>query len=144
VSDPQTPGQPATSTTTEQQKQSDDDLVSHYKKVLRPLETLVQMVNGKGNDKFAVTLTIKGIIISGSLVSLLEFHEDTSNKILQSTRRISGQESFEEMKLIMDAAKKTYQPKDLQNWDVYNSYVCIKNPVFCFLSGYDNTKSLFT
>jgi hypothetical protein len=89
--------------------QNDEEKISHYKKVILPLETLVQVVNVSSPDtKMAITVNVKGLIISGFLVPLEEFYEQTTNMILENLRQHSDQETFNEMRNVMAKSKAIF------------------------------------
>jgi hypothetical protein len=48
-------------------KEEDQKQLSHYKKVIFPLETQVRLVNRLTNSKIDVTLNVKGTMVSGSM-----------------------------------------------------------------------------
>ncbi len=68
-----------------------EEIISHYKKVIFPFESLVKVANASTGSKMSITITInvKGITISGYLVALDEFHEYTSDTILENVRKVS-------------------------------------------------------
>ena len=45
----------------------------------------------------SITINVKGITISGYLVALDEFHEYTSDTILENVRKVSDAETFQNM-----------------------------------------------
>ena len=105
-----------------------EEIISHYKKVIFPLESLVKVANASAGSKMSITLNVKGITISGYLVALDEFHEYTSDTILENVRKVSDAETFQNMQTIMNAMKDMYAKPELR--DLVNSYVCIKNPSY--------------
>jgi hypothetical protein len=105
-----------------------EEIISHYKKVIFPLESLVKVANGSTGSKMSITINVKGITISGYLVALDEFHEYTSDTILENVRKVSDAETFQNMQTIMNAMKDMYAKPELR--DLVNSYVCIKNPSY--------------
>jgi hypothetical protein len=105
-----------------------EEIISHYKKVIFPLESLVKVANGSTGSKMSITINVKGITISGYLVALDEFHEYTSDTILENVRKVSDAETFQNMQTIMNAMKDMYAKPEL--CDLVNSYVCIKNPSY--------------
>jgi hypothetical protein len=105
-----------------------EEIISHYKKVIFPLESLVKVANGSTGSKMSITINVKGITISGYLVALDEFHEYTSDTILENVRKVSDAETFQNMQTIMNAMKDMYVKPELR--DLVNSYVCIKNPSY--------------
>jgi hypothetical protein len=96
--------------------------------VIFPLESLVKVANASTGSKMSITINVKGITISGYLVALDEFHEYTSDTILENVRKVSDAETFQNMQTIMNAMKDMYAKPELR--DLVNSYVCIKNPSF--------------
>lgn len=112
--------------------QNDEEKISHYKKVILPLETLVQVVNVSSPDtKMAITVNVKGLIISGFLVPLEEFYEHTTNMILENLRQHSDQETFNEMRNVMAKSKAIFTDSgEIVNKALVNSYVCIKGPKY--------------
>jgi hypothetical protein len=105
-----------------------EEIISHYKKVILPLESLVKVANASTGSKMSITINVKGITISGYLVALDEFHEYTSDTILENVRKVSDAETFQNMQTIMIAMKDMYAKPELR--DLVNSYVCIKNPSY--------------
>jgi hypothetical protein len=105
-----------------------EEIISHYKKVIFPLESLVKVANASTGSKMSITINVKGITISGYLVALDEFHEYTSDTILENVRKVSDAETFQNMQTIMNAMKDMYAKPELR--DLVNSYVCIKNPSY--------------
>jgi hypothetical protein len=105
-----------------------EEIISHYKKVIFPLESLVKVANASTGSKMSITINVKGITISGYLVALDEFHEYTSDTILENVRKVSDAETFQNMQTIMNAMKDMYAEPELR--DLVNSYVCIKNPSY--------------
>jgi hypothetical protein len=108
--------------------QNPEQKILHYKKVIYPLETLVKIVNVTIRSKIAITINVKGSMISGFLVALKEFDEYTSNTIMESIEQTSNEETFRSMGDIIREMQKEYTNEELQ--DLVNSYVCIKNPTF--------------
>jgi hypothetical protein len=96
--------------------------------VIFPLESLVKVANASTGSKMSITINVKGITISGYLVALDEFHEYTSDTILENVRKVSDAETFQNMQTIMNAMKDMYAKPELR--DLVNSYVCIKNPSY--------------
>ena len=74
-----------------------EEIISHYKKVILPLESLVKVANASTGSKMSITINVKGITISGYLVALDEFHEYTSDTILENVRKVSDAETFQNM-----------------------------------------------
>jgi hypothetical protein len=109
-------------------KNTEEEIISHYKKVIFPLESLVKVANASTGSKMSITINVKGITISGYLVALDEFHEYTSDTILENVRKVSDAETFQNMQTIMNAMKDMYAKPELR--DLVNSYVCIKNPSY--------------
>jgi hypothetical protein len=109
-------------------KNTEEEIISHYKKVILPLESLVKVANASTGSKMSITINVKGITISGYLVALDEFHEYTSDTILENVRKVSDAETFQNMQTIMNAMKDMYAKPELR--DLVNSYVCIKNPSY--------------
>ena len=105
-----------------------EEIISHYKKVILPLESLVKVANASTGSKMSITINVKGITISGYLVALDEFHEYTSDTILENVRKVSDADTFQNMQTIMNAMKDMYAKPELR--DLVNSYVCIKNPSY--------------
>lgn len=105
-----------------------EEIISHYKKVIFPLESLVKVANASTGSKMSITINVKGITISGYLVALDEFHEYTSDTILENVRKVSDADTFQNMQTIMNAMKDMYAKPELR--DLVNSYVCIKNPSY--------------
>jgi hypothetical protein len=105
-----------------------EEIISHYKKVIFPLESLVKVANASTGSKMSITINVKGITISGYLVALDEFHEYTSDTILENVRKVSDADTFQNMQTIMNAMKDMYAKPELH--DLVNSYVCIKNPSY--------------
>ena len=93
-----------------------------------PLESLVKVANASTGSKMSITINVKGITISGYLVALDEFHEYTSDTILENVRKVSDADTFQNMQTIMNAMKDMYAKPELR--DLVNSYVCIKNPSY--------------
>jgi hypothetical protein len=62
----------------QEQQKEEQDSISHYKKVLLPLEYFVQMVNSRIDTGISVIIDMKGAMVSGDLVSLQEYHYYTS------------------------------------------------------------------
>jgi hypothetical protein len=96
--------------------------------VIFPLESLVKVANASTGSKMSITINVKGITISGYLVALDEFHEYTSDTILENVRKVSDAETFQNMQTIMNAMKDMYAKPELR--DLVNSYVCTKNPSY--------------
>jgi hypothetical protein len=94
--------------------------------VLFPLEILARLVN-TSNNTIDFTINVKGTVISGSLVSLQDFHEYTSDKILGSARKQVNGDSFGYLRSVVDSMNEFYSSEKMK--DLVYSYICIKNPV---------------
>jgi hypothetical protein len=60
-----------------------DEFKAYYEKVLHPLHILVRFAN-TSTSKMSVTISVKGIIISGELLSLREFHDGMTDLMFNS------------------------------------------------------------
>jgi hypothetical protein len=112
--------------------ENDEQVIAHYKKVILPLEVLVQIANKSSpNSKIDITINVKGLTISGSLVALKEYFTHTKNIILESVRQNQNNdpETFESMKDILDKTEAVFTSSgEKVNEALVNSYVCIKDP----------------
>jgi hypothetical protein len=108
--------------------QNDEQRISYYKKIILPLDTLVQLVNSFHGSSFEIRINVKGTMISGYLVSLKEYHEHTSDQLMLGSE---DQTDPEMLRLLRDKVKRM---KDIvENHgleELVNSYVCIRDPIF--------------
>jgi hypothetical protein len=89
--------------------QKDERVVSHYRRVILPLETLVQITNESAPDtKMAITINVKGLMISGFLVPLEEFYEHFTDIALSEIRQHNGEKVFEVTRDKMHKARSRF------------------------------------
>jgi hypothetical protein len=81
-----------------------------------------------------VTITVRGIMVSGWLVSLKEFHDGITEIMWEAMENTESKEqSIREMREIVQGMKGVYEDKEYL--DLVNSYVCIKEPLFVLGGG---------
>lgn len=112
--------------------QNNEQIISHYKKVILPLESLVKVANITVGIKITVTINVNGTMIIGDVVPLREFHEHTSKLMMRSVERGNDPDTIQNMRGVMKAMERMYSTEELQ--DLIDSYVCIRNPTF-FVNG---------
>jgi hypothetical protein len=112
--------------------QKDERVVSHYRRVILSLETLVQITNESAPDtKMAITINVKGLMISGFLAPLEEFYEHFTDITLSEIRQHNGEKVFEVTRDKMYKARSRFtEYREQVNKALVNSYVCIKGPKY--------------
>jgi hypothetical protein len=111
-----------------------DEFKKYYQKVLHSLHALVQKANASTGSKIPVTISVKGIIISGQLVSLKEFHDGVTDIMWDAMEDSENkEESIRDMRDIVQKMKGVYENEDF--WDLVNSYICIRDPYFVLGGG---------
>jgi hypothetical protein len=117
--------------------QKDERVVSHYRRVILSLETLVQITNESAPDtKMAITINVKGLMISGFLAPLEEFYEHFTDITLSEIRQHNGEKVFEVTRDKMYKARSRFtEYREQVNKALVNSYVCIKGPKYHIPAG---------
>lgn len=109
-----------------------EEFKGYYEKVLHPLHILVRFANAS-TSKMSVTISVKGIIISGELVSLREFHDGMTDLMFNSLEESGNKD--EDTKSIRDIVQQMNVYEDKEYQDLVNSYVCIKDPLYIMGGG---------
>jgi hypothetical protein len=108
--------------------QNDEQIISYYKKVLLPLESINKIVNKTVNSSFSITLNVKGTMITGLLVALREYRQYASDLLLAGAEEKTDPETIRELRNVLKLMDDIYDNPGLD--DLVNSYVCIKSPEF--------------
>lgn len=112
----------------------------HYSKTIVSLESLVRVVTvGKSDSSISVTLNVHGTLVSGKLVSTVNYHKFLRHTILDNLHQKNDREVFGP---IEDAFKilETVPIMDENDTFIFN-YVCIQDARI-FLSGNTPTVSV--
>ena len=108
--------------------ENDEQIISYYKRVLLPLESLNKIVNKTENSSFSITINVKGTMITGILVGLKQYREYSSDLLVVGAEGQTDPDAIKELRDILKIMDDIYDSPGLD--DLVNSYICKKNPEF--------------
>jgi hypothetical protein len=101
--------------------------MQYFKNAIISLDFLIRLVNSVPDTLIPITLTVKGMLISGKLMSLKQFHEELGITITDSLRN----ETPEFRREIREFAQNLLKLRAIdEEGHLAFNYVCIKDPVF--------------
>lgn len=112
------------SSSTEEEK-----ITEYYNKNILVLEALVKIVNNNPTSKLPVTLNIKGMMVTGNLMSLQEFHKVFGGTILDDLRT----DDIDLRDAMRAIVQSFIDVPAIENGKLAFNYVCIQDAKF-FLS----------
>jgi hypothetical protein len=106
---------------------NDEERMQYFKNAIISLDFLIRLVNSVPDTLIPITLTVKGMLISGKLMSLKQFHEELGITITDSLRN----ETPEFRREIREFAQNLLKLRAIdEEGHLAFNYVCIKDPVF--------------
>jgi hypothetical protein len=106
---------------------TDEERMQYFKNAIISLDFLIRLVNSVPDTLIPITLTVKGMLISGKLMSLKQFHEELGITITDSLRN----ETPEFRREIREFAQNLLKLRAIdEEGHLAFNYVCIKDPVF--------------
>ena len=106
---------------------TDEERMQYFKNAIISLDFLIRLVNSVPDTLIPITLTVKGMLISGRLMSLKQFHEELGITITDSLRN----ETPEFRREIREFAQNLLKLRAIdEEGHLAFNYVCIKDPVF--------------
>lgn len=118
-----------------------EKILQRYKNVIIGLESLVRIVTiGTKKSSISVTINVHGMLISGELVSIQNFHEDMKSLLLDNLDQKNDAAIFEPIRDAMQILENLTIIDENGNfvWD----YICIKD-VSIYLPGFERIKIPF-
>jgi len=120
--------------------EEDERFREHYSKTIVSLESLVRVVTkGKSDSSISVTLNVHGTLVSGKLVSVVNYHKFLRHTILDNLKEKDNPEVYGPIKEAFEILE-TVPIIDENNNFIFN-YVCIQDARI-FLSGNQPTVSV--
>jgi hypothetical protein len=106
---------------------SDEERMEYFQNAIISLDFMIRLVNSVPDTLIPITLTVKGMLISGKLMSLKQFHEELGITITDSLRN----ETPEFRREIREFAQNLFKLRAVdENGHLAFNYVCMKDPVF--------------
>jgi hypothetical protein len=112
-----------------------EKILGRYKKIILGLESLVRIVTiGKSNSSVSITINLHGILVSGELVSIENFHRNMKTLMLDNMDQKNDPEVYEPLRDAMQILENAKIIDENSNFNF--DYLCIKGAKI-YLPGFE-------
>lgn len=107
---------------------SDSEFPDRYNKYILALETLVRIVTvGRSDSILEITLDVHGLVISGKLVSIMNYHKYLKDTVLKGLQRDDDPVVYDPRRESLDHLESIPPIDEKGNFIL--TYICIKDPI---------------
>ena len=109
--------------------------LKNYNKLLLPLQVFTEIVEKTTNSKIDVTISVHRHIITGQLVSPIEYYKELKRMTLAGLKEKDDADLYHQLHIIFEKMINVQNMKE----ELSLNYVCIRNPVFILGNTVENS-----